>query len=256
MKRNKFWLSSAHRGFVEGAMVQNTLAAYYNAFLRGADMIETDARLTSDGVLIVNHDPTVTAMNENGERVTYTVAETPASVICSLILSDDEKWGKQYVPTLEQVLKLAYHTGMILNIDLKNGYETAEPVAKSVLRCGMAGKVIYALNRSGMRGIETITAIDPDARFIDRGVEFAETVKDYPERGKRCFCYCNTNVITEETVNAVRDRGCLLALISLDGSNFEKAMRYCPDMCEFLHTSDFRAIEDGYFEKTRLWMPL
>ena len=98
MKRNKFWLSSAHRGFVEGAMVQNTLAAYYNAFLRGADMIETDARLTSDGVLIVNHDPTVTAMNEKGERVTYTVAETPASVICSLILSDDEKmkaYGKE-----------------------------------------------------------------------------------------------------------------------------------------------------------------
>ena len=59
MSIKKGWLSSAHRGFVEGDLKENSLAAYYNAFLNGADMIETDARLTSDGVLIVNHDDTV-----------------------------------------------------------------------------------------------------------------------------------------------------------------------------------------------------
>ena len=185
MNIKKSWLSSAHRGFVDGNLKENSLAAYYNAFLNGADMIETDARLTSDGVLIVNHDDTVKGMNDNGEAVTYLVAETPSEIICSVILSSDEKWGTQRVPTLEQVLNLAYHTGLLVNIDLKNGISIAESVAKLVLKYGLQGKVVYALNGSGIAGIRTILDIDPDARFIDRWVDFEKTVKDFAERVKR-----------------------------------------------------------------------
>lgn len=251
MKIKKNWISSAHRGFVEGALRENSLAAYYNAYLHGADMVETDARFSSDGVLIVNHDPIVRGFNENGDAVSYVVAETPADVICSLILSKDDVWGTQRVPTLEQVLNLVYNTGMHINIDLKNKYEGAVPVAKTVLKCGMAGKVVYALNGSGIEGINTIMAIDPDARFIDRGVGFAQTVRNFAERGKRCFCY--TSDTSEENVRAIREYGCLLALISLNENNFEAAIRHHPDMCEFLHTSNFRAIEDGYLKKVKLY---
>lgn len=251
MKTRKHWITSAHRGFVEGVLKENSLAAYYNAYLHGADMIETDARFTSDGVLIVNHNPTVTGLNARGESVTYTVADTPADVICSLILSQDEVWGIQRVPTLEQVLHLAYHTGMHVNIDLKNKEEGVVPVSHTVLRCGMIGKVVYALNGTGMQGIRTILGIDPDARFIDHGVGFAETVRDFAERGKRCFCY--TSDTSDETVGAIRDHGCLLALISLNADSFGPSIRQHPDMCEFLHTSDFRAIEDGYLAGQRLY---
>ena len=251
MKIKKNWITSAHRGFVEGSLRENSLAAYYNAYLKGADMIETDARFSSDGVLIVNHDPIVKGFHANGEEVSYVVAETPAEVICSLILSKDDVWGVQRVPTLEQVLNLVYNTGMRINIDLKNTYEGAAPVAKTVLKCGMAGKVVYALNGSGMEGIDTIMAIDPDARFIDSGVHFAQVVRDFAERGKRCFCY--TSNASTENVSEIRDYGCLLALIGLNENNFEAAIRQHPDMCEFLHTSDFRAIEDSYRKKLKLY---
>jgi hypothetical protein len=251
MNIKKSWISSAHRGFVEGELKENCLAAFYNAHINGADMIETDARFTSDGILVANHNQTVKGFNDKGEEVTYVVAETPAEKICSLILSQDDVWGIQRVPTLEQVLNLAYHTGLHVNIDLKNRYEAAEPVAKMVLKCGMIGRVVYALNGTGMKGIETIMAIDPDARFIDLGVGFARTVQNFAERGKRCFCY--TNDVSDETVNAIRDYGCLLALISLDENNFESAIRQKPDMCEFLHTSDFKAIEENYLKKVKLY---
>ncbi len=251
MVRKKSWLSSAHRGFVEGALKENSLAAYYNAYLNGADMIETDARLTSDGVLIVNHDDTVKGFNDKGEPVTYVVAETPSEILCSVILSNDEKWGVQRIPTLEQVLNLAYHTGLLVNIDLKNGLKIAEAVANMVLKCGLQGKVVYALNGSGMAGINTILAIDPDARFIDRGIDFAKTVKDFSERGKRCFCY--TSDTSEENISAIRNHGCLLALISLDANNFKASIKHNPDMCEFLHTSDFSAIEKQYLDSIRLY---
>ena len=251
MNKSKCWITSAHRGFVEGALKENSLAAYYNAYLRGADMIETDARLTSDGVLIINHDDAVRGFNEKGEAVTYVVAETPSETVCSVILSSDEKWGVQRIPTLAQVLHLAYHTGLFVNVDLKNGLQIAKPVAQTVLEHGMIGRVVYALNGSGMDGINAILEIDPDARFIDRGVAFANTVKDFSERGKRCFCY--TSDAGDENVKAIRDRGCLLALISLHENNFEAAMRQHPDMCEFLHTSDFKAIENAYGDTIRLF---
>ncbi len=251
MKRQKSWLTSAHRGFVDSTLRENSLAAYYNAYLSGADMIETDARLTSDGVLIVNHDDTVKGFNDKGEPVTYVVAEASAETICSVILSRDEKWGVQRVPTLEQVLNLAYHTGLLVNIDLKNGYKIAEAVAKLVLKCGLQGKVVYALNGSGISGINAILAIDPDARFIDRGVDFAKNVKDYAERGKRCFCY--TSDTSKENIDAIRNYGCLLALISLDENNFKAAIECHPDMCEFLHTSDFKAIEKLYLSNIRVY---
>lgn len=251
MNHKKMWITSAHRGFVEGALKENSLAAYYNAYLNGADMIETDARLTSDGVLIVNHDDTVRGFNDKGEPVSYLVANTTAKTICSVILSSDEKWGVQKVPTLEDVLHLAYNTGLYVNIDLKNGYEIAESVAKLVLKCGMIGKIVYALNGSGMNGINAILKIDPEARFIDRGVTFANTVKDFDQRGKRCFCY--TSDTSPENIDAIRSHGCLLALISLDKNNFKPSIECHPDMCEYLHTSDFKKIEDEYFDGIKLY---
>lgn len=251
MNHKKNWISSAHRGFVEGDLKENSLAAYYNAFLNGADMIETDARLTSDGVLIVNHDDTVRGFNEQGEPVSYIVADTDAKTVCSVILSKDEKWGTQRVPTLEDVLHLAYNTGLHVNIDLKNGLAIAEAVAKTVLKCGLIGKVVYALNGSGMDGINAILKIDPDARFIDRGAQFAKTVKDFSERGKRCFCY--TWDSCKEDIEVIRECGCLLALISLDERNFKPSIVQHPDMCEFLHTSDFKAIEENYLKDLKLY---
>ena len=251
MKHEKNWITSAHRGFVEGDLKENCLAAYYNAYLHGADMIETDARLSSDGVFIVNHDDTVRGFNDKGEPVAYKVEETSSELLCSVILSSDEKWGVQRVPTLEEVLNLAYHTGMHVNIDLKNGLKIAEGVSKLVLKCGMIGKVVYALNGSGMEGIKTILAIDPDARFIDCGVNFANTVKDFNERGKRCFSY--TWDTSKENIDAIRERGCLLALISLDGNNFKRAIECHPDMCEYLHTSNFHAIEEEYLKSIKLY---
>ena len=251
MRNDKAWITSAHRGFVEGGLKENSLAAYYNAYLHGADMIETDARFTRDGVLVVNHDEIARGIDEKGNAVSYVVSESSAEEICSIILSCDDKWGAQRLPTLEQVLNLAYHTGLFVNIDLKNGYASAKAVAQLVLKCGMIGRVVYALNGSGMDGINAILEIDPDARFIDKGVTFASQVKDFPERGKRCFCY--TDDVSEQNINAIRSYGCLLATISLNAENFANSIRCKPDMCEFLHTSDFATIESEYKQKVKLY---
>lgn len=49
-------LVAAHRGTCGGNVVQNTSKAYKNALLHGADMIEVDASMTSDGVFYAFHN--------------------------------------------------------------------------------------------------------------------------------------------------------------------------------------------------------
>ena len=48
----------AHRGF-SGKYLQNTEEAFLKAVEHGSGGIETDVRITRDGVLVVNHDDTV-----------------------------------------------------------------------------------------------------------------------------------------------------------------------------------------------------
>ena len=75
-KRKKTWITSAHQGFVDENLHSNTLAAYELAAKKGADMIETDARMTKDGVLIVNHDEAVKGYDESGNEVKLVILET------------------------------------------------------------------------------------------------------------------------------------------------------------------------------------
>ena len=110
-KLRKTWISSAHQGFVEENIHSNTLAAYMLAARKGADMIETDARTTRDGILIVNHDATVKGYDENLKPVEYLIFDTDYADIAKLTLTPDGD-RQNRVPKLSEALHLAYFTGM------------------------------------------------------------------------------------------------------------------------------------------------
>jgi len=61
-------LNIAHRG-ASGYAPENTRAAFELAIAMGADMIETDVQLTSDGELVLIHDTTVTRTSNAEEPV-------------------------------------------------------------------------------------------------------------------------------------------------------------------------------------------
>ncbi len=87
MKRlEKTWITSAHQGFVEENIHSNTLVAYKLAASKGTDMIETDARMIKDGILIVNHDAEVKGYDESGNEVKLVISETNYSVIKNIRL--------------------------------------------------------------------------------------------------------------------------------------------------------------------------
>lgn len=238
----KMWISSAHQGFVRDAMHSNTLSAFYLAAQMGADMIETDARTTSDGVIVACHDPDAVGLDANGNTVAYEISKTHSDVITNLILAPNDPLGVQYVPTLEQVLSLAYHTGIEVNIDLKEGIHYAMKIAQLVCQMGMRGKVIYATNGSGTECIRQILQVDPTARFIDTPYHYtAEKLASIPGYQAKCFAY--TSDFSDESITRIRKSGCMLAAIGLNLDNASAAFRHHPDMAEYPHTSDFVKID-------------
>ena len=229
-------------------MRSNTISAIKTAAEKGADMIETDVRTTSDGVFVANHDENAVGFDEKGNSVSYEICKTRSEVIANIVLAPNDPNGIQYVPTLEQILDLAYFTGLQVNIDLKEGILHAAEIAKTVCKYGMRGRVVYATNGSGAECILRILQIDPQARFIDTPSNFtAEKLKEIPDYNSKCFAY--TSDFSDENIAKIRESGCMLAAISLNEQKASEAFKHHPDMAEYPHTSDFEKIDKMIIEK-------
>ena len=239
----KTWISSAHRGYVSDNMHENTLSAFKLAAEMGAQLIETDARTTKDGVVVANHDAEVRGYDKDGNKVEYIISNTDSNVITQVVLAPNDPNGVQYVPTLKEVLHLAYMTGMNVNIDLKEGIKHAEDIAKLVVSTGMRGRVIYATNGAGAEAILKILKIVPQAHFIDTVDNYcAENLQSVPDYPSKCFAY--TCDFSQEVIASVRESGCMLACISIDKDNAIEAIKCHPDMMEYPHTSNFAEIDE------------
>jgi len=128
----------AHRGSPDPAsgVRENTLDAFARARALGADGVELDVRLTSDGGLAVHHDPVVDGVGPIGE---LSAAQLPA-----------------HIPLLADALDVC--TGMIVNIEIKNhphepGFDPADRAAGDVISLveamGRTGSVIVSSFWSG-----------------------------------------------------------------------------------------------------------
>lgn len=153
----------AHRG---GALIgnENTLSAFSKGLAAGADMIELDVHLTSDGAVVVCHDDTVDRTTDGEGRIDgMTLAQFKA------VRALDRESGKptgEALPTLEEALDLICgKAGVLLEIKKfhKGQYE------------GIEQKVLDIVNARGMHDsvtiqsfddsiIETVHALDPGMR--------------------------------------------------------------------------------------------
>lgn len=244
----KTWITSAHQGFVRGGIRSNTALAVRFAIEAGAEMIETDARTSADGVIVANHNETVVGTDENGNRVEKKISETSFAELRGIILSDTPEYGVQRIATLEELFRLTHDGGIGINVDLKEGFSCAEKIARMAVKAGMGGKTVYAPNGSGLKTIFAVLAVDPEARFIDTPYNFnAEKLEEYADYRTRCFAY--TSDFSPENIAAIRQSGCLLAAIGLNAENAPTALSLSPDMAEYPHESDFAAIERAFFSK-------
>ena len=130
----------AHRG---GAALapEDTLAAFENALKIGVDQVECDVHLSTDGELVVMHDPDLSrTTNGAGQISELTLAEIKK--LNAAAKFGNGSWPEQQVPTLGQVLDLVKgKSGIQIEIKLAAG-NTRYP--------GIEKKVANALDASGL----------------------------------------------------------------------------------------------------------
>lgn len=114
-----------HRGLGTIA-TENTLEAIEAAHRQGADGIEIDVRPTSDGTLVLLHDPTLGRIAGGDRRRVASLSDRD--------LSEVRLPRGERVPTLEEALALARDLGLFVNVELKRDvpgrFETTRRLAR------------------------------------------------------------------------------------------------------------------------------
>jgi glycerophosphoryl diester phosphodiesterase len=123
-------LNFAHQGACYEAPA-NTLAAFLLAVELGADGIEFDVHLSSDGEVVVIHDFTVDATTDGQGPV----RDKPLSALKRLDAGSwfDPAFSGERIPTLGEVIDLVGQR-LLLNIELKTQSLRGEGLAEAVVR--------------------------------------------------------------------------------------------------------------------------
>ena len=106
----------AHRGDFAHAP-ENTLPSFQQAIQKGADGVELDAKLTSDGHVIVIHDSTVDRTTDSRGKVASFTLESIRKFDAGLWFN--EKFRGTKVPLLEEVFE-TIGKDKLINIELTN----------------------------------------------------------------------------------------------------------------------------------------
>ncbi|MXV90064.1 MAG: glycerophosphodiester phosphodiesterase [Acidimicrobiia bacterium] len=123
-------LAFAHRGGGHEAP-ENTLAAFERAVSLGFRYLETDARLTADGVVVAFHDPVLDRLTDRSGRI----ADLDWTEVAAARVH-----GIEPVPRLADVL--GAWESVRFNIDPKCD-EVVEPLARLVRDLGMVERVCF-----------------------------------------------------------------------------------------------------------------
>ncbi|MFF5105017.1 glycerophosphodiester phosphodiesterase [Streptomyces sp. NPDC000134] len=129
---------------------ENTLDSLRSALGRGADAVETDVRLTRDGVPVLLHDATLKRLWDR---------DRPLAA-----LSADEVRGLTdgRVPTLAEALAATEGHRVMLDLPGTPGAGAVRRIVDVVRECGAAGRVYYCAGAAAMLAVR---AADPAAEI-------------------------------------------------------------------------------------------
>jgi glycerophosphoryl diester phosphodiesterase len=134
----------AHRG-ASAYAPENTLASFRLAAELGADGIELDAKLSSDGVVVVMHDQTVDRTTNGQGSVSNLTADALHHLDAGSHFSSEYK--EETVPTLEEVFEMVGQK-VYINVEVTNYASPLDAlpnkVAELIRRFDLGDRVIIS----------------------------------------------------------------------------------------------------------------
>jgi len=197
---------TAHRG-CWGRHLENTLGAVAEAIAAGVDYVEIDVRLTSDGQVVVLHDPTL----ERLWNVERSVSELTWDVV-SAVRAQSEA-GEQRIPLLSEVLALFAEVepgGPQLLIDMDHA-EVAEPAQRVVAALGIS--VAWC---GYLAGMEKVRAMDSQAEIWLPWNEPGLPPQSLLDSVAPAVVNSNHYVLSSQDVAAIRAMGYRVSVWTLD----------------------------------------
>lgn len=164
-----------HRG-ANRIAPENTLPALECALAAGFDYIEVDLHITSDGEIVVFHDPKL-------ERTTNGTGPVTQHTLAELRGLDAGSWFDPFfkgtlIPTLDEVLSLLNRYGGRAYLEFKSA--PPAPVLEQVERAGLLDRVFFwSFNRDFL---VTLRQLSTDARIMARREDYPsleETIGDF-----------------------------------------------------------------------------
>jgi glycerophosphoryl diester phosphodiesterase len=137
------FLRIAHRG-TPGRAPENSLRGFMLAMTLGADMVETDVRVTADGALVLAHDDVVKVPG----RQPVQIACTTLAALRRVALDGEP------LATLSEALALRHHGApLAFNLDIKTG-DTARALVRALRAAGRRDGILLTGHAPG-----TFTAV-------------------------------------------------------------------------------------------------
>jgi len=199
MPEGTSFVNYAHRGACAYAP-ENTLSAFYLGVYQDANGIETDVRMTKDGVLVLFHDSTLARMA--GNHIEGGVCDYTWQELQEFTLTKNGRIDK--IARLEDLLRLFSFRDITFAIELKQpGIEAA--VADMLRKYNMAGKTVVTSFR--FECIRAIKEYAPEFRvgFLTKTVT-DQTLADLKAIGGYELCP-KADLVTPESVDAWHREG-------------------------------------------------
>lgn len=174
-KSNKVWVMSHRAHTSDPSVPENSVVSVDAAVAAGADVLETDTHITSDGEVVICHDQTINATTDGkGDITQMTLAK-----IKSYNLKDrNGKVTQEKMPTLEEFL-LATRGRVYVNLDYSPRTASTAQVWAVVEKLGMEQEVLMYCNSAAK--IDEVFACSTSANAYCR-VDYYSTLAAGPGR--------------------------------------------------------------------------
>lgn len=160
----------AHRGF-SSRHPENSFASFDAAIDAGADFVETDVRMTSDGVLVCSHDPDLQRIAGRETRI----ADATIDALEAIVLPH----GGRILRLAAVLAHLRGRAPVMLDVKIDADAQR-RAIGDCVAAAGMTGHVVY-----GVRSAAHARALIADGARFDRLAMPAEPamVDEFPDDG-------------------------------------------------------------------------
>ena len=232
-------ITIGHRGN-PGVAPENTIESFQAAYDNGGDVFELDVECTSDGVIVVLHDSTLT------RTTTYTGSTSIRNMTWAeaqkyyVLAKDGTSTGKP-IPTLKEVLDWAKGKDIKIFVEFKDSSSTCvKGTMKDIVERGMTQQVdiisfdpvALRLARGEVSGISTGYLIGNKvvgSTYVMALKLFEEKISKAQQEWSTINCGSYSNEVTNLTVQVATDRGMTMWPWTYGYSNTSTAFFDCPD---------------------------